>query len=136
MYEEVKVIKYLQEETKIHGSHSTLADQLTKLKYALNKADKRYHNTYDSVTEKACQVDEHRKYLLQETKDHVETLKDLQDEVVGLTQELHDSLQWTIQVLLRVCDRVLEQTKNFCLDAIISVEMLDMFQSTCGVTER
>lgn len=64
-------------------------------------------------------MDGHWKILLQETEAHVETLKSLKDEVTRLKQTLCDSFKWTMQNMLKIRERVIEQARGFFPDAII-----------------
>ncbi|CAI8612132.1 unnamed protein product [Vicia faba] len=52
-----------------------------------------YKISFDSVGEKACQMEKYQKYA--------EALKTLQDEVVGLRHTLNNALQYTMQELLK-----------------------------------
>lgn len=54
--------------------------------------------------------------------------------MADLKKALRDSLHWTMQIMLGFHGRVMEQAMNLFLDAIILVEMLDLFHSTLEVT--
>lgn len=46
-----------------------------------------------------------------------------------MKHELLGSLENTMQDVLGVHERIMEQTRNFCLDAVIFAEALDLFKS-------
>lgn len=85
-----------------------LAARVTELKGFLNDAEKRITDASDFVEEKTCLVEELRKSSLQETVDHTKALKNLQDEVVGLKQTLHDSLHQTMRDVPEFLERVMQ----------------------------
>lgn len=55
--------------------------------------------------------------------------------MVGLKLLLHDSLQRIMQIMLGICEKVVEHAMKLCPDAIILAEMLDLFQSILRVTQ-
>lgn len=79
-------------------------------------------------------MEEHWKTILQEFEAHTKALKTFQDEMDDLKKALRDTFQRTMQVILGVRDRVVEQVKNFCLDDIILAKALDPFKSAPEVT--
>lgn len=104
LQEEVKVINSRQEERKVNGSSFVLAARVTKLKDFLKDEDKRCQVASNSFEDKTCQVEELQKTLLHLTKTCDGVLKALQNEVPHLKQALCDSLQWTMLVMLSVCE--------------------------------
>ncbi|CAI8596448.1 unnamed protein product [Vicia faba] len=86
-----------------------------------------YDIVFNSVEEKAIQVDEYRK--------DAEALKVLQDEVAHLRRELHDTLQRAMQNMLEVQKQVVEHGRKLCPDDVIYTEVIDLFMSAPGVTQ-
>lgn len=91
--EEIGVVHSLQETSRIHSSPSSLVGSVTELRNALKDAEEKSKVSFDSIEAKARQVNEHQKTFVQAT----EALKYLQDEMGGLKQALHGSLQHTMQ---------------------------------------
>lgn len=77
-----------------------LATHVTDLQDSLQDVKKRYKVASTSVKQKARQVEEHRKVVLQETETHVEALKALQDDVASLKRALSGSLLQRMQDVL------------------------------------
>lgn len=129
----VKAANSLQEVVEINGFPYVLAARVIELEGFLENAENQYQVASHSTKEKSHQVEEHQKSILYETQTHNKDLKDPQDEVVGLKLGLHDSLQWTMQDALGVCERFMKHAKRFCPDAMITGEELDSFKPTTGV---
>lgn len=102
LQEEVNVTTSLKEATSIHDLPSALTVRVTQLESFLNDANERYKATSDSIEEKTCQVEEHRKAILQEIESNLKALKTLQEEVANLKWAISDFLERTMRDMLGI----------------------------------
>lgn len=135
MQDDVRVANSLKEAADIHDSPTILAFHVTKIEGSLEDENKRYKVASNYIEEKTRQVNKHQKALLQETKSNAKALKSLQDEVANMKYALRDSLERTMWDVIGVHEKVMDHTRRFYPDAVISIEVLDLFKSASGVTQ-
>lgn len=99
----------------------------TELEVSFQEEEKQRQDAYEFDIEMTHHTEEDRKTLRQEAEAHVKALKILEDEFFGLKAMLNDSLQWTIQVVFGVHDRVVEYTNRFYPAVEIPIRELNPF---------